>query len=379
MVYEQHIYVDCEYDPRKKTPCAQIYVLKSGNDQPSAPTKSLLNTPINAIIFQGTPNLASSCRNCSEKYIGQPLLWNIIDLKDFFKTQRDRGDKRFTLADVAQEYGIVYLEQYNGLERVKCIANLYNKIEQASKFNAWLNPTQDRAEDLDEIKSEHEDQTDVHSTQKPRKQHNKNYSLKYGVFSREFRTKTEILLYYKAMLLTYTDRLIVLDSIDADAATALFGVGEITIATIDRNGNSVCFYKDGKPISYTKSIADIGHTLEENVRRRQIANFKTAAREAVNSQICYFKKCNIPPPGINHVDHYDAFFSDILWEWLNTAPLVKISALGLECKDERMQFSDNDLSESWQQYHKAKAKLQWLPAQDNIKKQPKRHNWNMFY
>lgn len=258
----------------------------------------------------------------------------------------------------------MHLEKYNGIDRVKCIEELYNKISPTTEYDSWLNPL-DSPEDIDEIKL----------NLKARKQSRQPYKLSYGGFIECFATKKEIKNYYGNILKQYQDIPVTLDDVNLAAASALFGAG---IISINKNGRNVCFYKDQQPISYTKAIADIGHTPEENLKRRQISNFTTAARESIYSQICEFKKYHPPPPGINHVDHYNLFFADILWEWLSSVP-VKISSTTIRETDGRKRFLSDEVEVSWQKFHHTKATLQWLPAQENMKKQPKRRDWTHFY
>lgn len=128
--------------------------------------------------------------------------------------------------------------------------------------------------------------------------------------------------------------------------------------------NSVAFWlirADGTEV-------DISYRTAVDGRGTDAARVAKAARCEISQQIGSWKAENpMPSPGM-HCDHIEPFDA-ILADWLRA---VDLSAGEIGVVSNKVGFQDlfasRELALSWQRFHRARARLQWLPATTNIAK-----------
>lgn len=101
---------------------------------------------------------------------------------------------------------------------------------------------------------------------------------------------------------------------------------------------------------------------------RVASTFVGAARNEVSGQTLEWKRKNSAPADGMHCDHVYPF-DKILRDWLE---LVDLKPEEVGVVKQRVGHSDlflsRDLAVSWQRYHRAHARYQWLSAVENVVK-----------
>lgn len=200
------------------------------------------------------------------------------------------------------------------------------------------------------------------------------YILEYGGYKAVYYNKAQICQFYGGLLKS--------GDIQHDAIWALFQIdneltGDEEISIGFQTGTQ-CFSFNGRNRSYRKLVDKLGSNPETYLRQRRMTKFKNAARLAISDQISEFRLTNkIFDPEI-HIDHAN-FFSRILYCFCVMEDL-KISEVRLaEDKEGSDMFVDKEFMVKWQNYHRLNAVLQPLAGPENIAKQPRRLNWDMYY
>lgn len=117
---------------------------------------------------------------------------------------------------------------------------------------------------------------------------------------------------------------------------------------------------DGSEVDISYKVSLDGH--------RVYSTFIAAARNEVSGQTLQWKRENPAPAEGMHCDHVHPFDA-ILKDWLE---LVDLKAEEIGVVRQRVGHSDlflsRDLAVSWQRYHRAHARYQWLEAAANVAK-----------
>jgi len=135
------------------------------------------------------------------------------------------------------------------------------------------------------------------------------------------------------------------------------------------------------PLSLRDCISNIGKPLDRVKKDQHIRDFKKAARNTINIQIQKFRLSNpLPTYYEMQVDHNNLFFTQLLEQWIiaNNIKIGNVKVIQGSCSD-GFRFSNQNIAQSWADYHEKHATLQWLSKADNIAKQPPRTKWLNYY
>jgi hypothetical protein len=203
------------------------------------------------------------------------------------------------------------------------------------------------------------------------------YELSYGSFSKVFQTKEEVRDFFKAIKDDNKNKQIT--DFTRDAVLSLFQYHQNLIIVPDMiievkmhaEDANYCFHFNGIDYSYVVPIKTLGHQ-EDSVRKMKydIQKFIKTARHMINSQI--------PETVPGHEHDHVIFFVHLLYDWFSGTS-CKISELSYEGSGSNVRFQDEDLSKSWEDYHRTNAILRCIPKEENSKRQPAPIEWYDLY
>lgn len=212
------------------------------------------------------------------------------------------------------------------------------------------------------------------------------YTLTYGSFIKTFQTKDDIREHFKSIKDSNIDK--VLSPADYDATMALFKYHptaiipdsdsddedkepiQIKIAqhAVDAN---YCYTFNGEEHSYQTAIQCVGHLDEEQRRKKGIIKkFKSTARKLVQDQM-------LVQDSAEHCDHV-VFFTHLLYDWFlgTNISLDEIQFIG---QGTERRFSNEELNQSWIDYHREHAVLRVISKEDNMARKPGVTNWFVLF